>query len=1023
MRTWIASLLGLGLVAACGAGSPPAAPQRPASSAPAPVASAIEPPDDPLPALRTGAIAPVEDATVRELTVAMRHVAHGYESIAAVLPQELSSRGAVVSVDSTGGPAPWSFAAPLPWGSSLRRGGATSCVWIRRPVSTADVTGDLFEASTGDRPGTHVRFHVASPGSHPSEAAALPAYLRALADQFSDSAAMCPSCLSATARLNRIADALDVDKKKKPTKAAAGRSAKAPPVPRARPRPTPPRTSDVAGFLESTTGLAAVQEALQHDRGLWTAASDHQRSVPVTALSLPPLKHHPWSTMLAKLPAPPPEPLAADVPAEFYYLRSRDLGSLLSLLDELDSWATAAREVLREAVQDKDLAGRYETQLALRRGPLTRALGPAVVGQVAVVGSDPYVDAGSDLTLLFQVKNGALFDAALAATQADLEKDNGALSHETRDHGGVSVQVTSGGAVRQQRATIGDLALVSNSPHAIDAVIDAIQGKRARLADEPDFRFMLARDAGALSDVLAFLGDRFVAEAVGPKQKILETRREYALGDFEELATASLLYGLVQGRSPKKVDELLSAGLVAPEELAHADGEAIAFAPGSAPRSSWGAPVALTPLIDLPPVDRVSPGEKTAYERFAQGYQSDWASYIDPVAVRFDLGDADARGRRHLRASLRELPLLDRTQYSDFVDLVGASRFAAQPALGGVRLLAGLAHDSDVRKDLSRTLGQLSGEKLALDWVGEWAAVGVADRTSIATALLRLAGDKLPQKPSADDHEDDDFSSVAKLPLYAEIGVRSAAQVAIALAAARVVADSTIPGMFDWGEAERYRDVPIVRVALKGDAAKDLTGSGELEVYYAVAQGALVVSLKEWLMKRLIDERLDGRGPDAAARADAGAAGPGGTEQVAFDLGTDPGKGLWAAIAWLMEEELTEWGGHGSEQQARMLLFGAPEVSGDAASMRSLALAYFGAAPLTPDGAPYALARGGVADPARGTAFAPSWPDLPVAGSPLDRILRVVASLHSAVAFDDEGKDGDHAMRSLHATMDFALRP
>src|SRR5271169_3227631 len=189
------------------------------------------------------------------------------------------------------------------------------------------------------------------------------------------------------------------------------------------------------------------------------------------------------------------------------------------------------------------MAARYQTQLALRRGPLTRALGPSVVGEVAVVGSDPYVEEGSDVTVLFRVKDRGLFDAGLAATQADLEKDHGSLVHETRDHAGVTVRVSrsADGVVGQQRATLGDVELVSNSPHAIDAVLDAAQGKRARLADETDFKFMLARDARERADVLAFLGDRFVGEVVGPRQKVLESRRQDAQGELMELGAAALL--------------------------------------------------------------------------------------------------------------------------------------------------------------------------------------------------------------------------------------------------------------------------------------------------------------------------------------------------------------------------------------------------------------------------------------------------------------------------------------------------
>jgi hypothetical protein len=89
--------------------------------------------------------------------------------------------------------------------------------------------------------------------------------------------------------------------------------------------------------------------------------------------------------------------------------------------------------------------------------------------------------------------------------------------------------------------------------------------------------------------------------------------------------------------------------------------------------------------------------------------------------------------------------------------------------------------------------------------------------------------------------------------------------------------------------------------------------------------------------------------------------------------------------------------------------------------MRALSLAYFGTAPVTADGATFTRGPEGVRDPVRGSPFAPVWPVVPVAGSPVDKVLRALTGLHTQVGFDDEGKDGDTPMRSLSATAIFDL--
>src|SRR5258705_5561974 len=97
---------------------------------------------------------------------------------------------------------------------------------------------------------------------------------------------------------------------------------------------------------------------------------------------------------------------------------------------------------------------------------------------------------------------------------------------------------------------------------------------------------MLARDADVPAELLAFIGDRFVENVVGPGQKIAEARRQVALSELTAPPMAALLYGWVHGKSPTDKNELIRSGLLAATELKHQDGARIDWAPGSAPRST-----------------------------------------------------------------------------------------------------------------------------------------------------------------------------------------------------------------------------------------------------------------------------------------------------------------------------------------------------------------------------------------------------------------------------------------------------
>jgi hypothetical protein len=1008
---------------ACGDSTPPA---KPPSSGPAPSASAsaspaaLEPPDEPVPPLRTGAIAPVEIPGVRDLPVAARVVADGYEILAAELPAgpvaewqgvaDMAGMLTVVALDAQPGqPAPLSFVAPPVSQWEHPPTGRPALLWVRRPLSTAPATGDLFVAAeTGGRssPGVHLRFRTADTGARKSDPEVRFEWMRALGAHLSGRP---PWARFASARLNALAEQDPALKKKKTP------DHKPRPLPRVRITPTQPTHEELADLMETTTGETAVQEALQQNRVLFLQAAREKATVPLGDLKLPPIAHHPWQKMMVRLGAPPAEPMAANAPADFYYVRAANLPALFALLDQVDSWGTPAGNLLDERGEERDLAARYEAQLGLRRGPLTRALGPSVIGEVAVVGSDPYVKEGSDVTVMLRAKDRTLLGAALAATLGDLEQAHGKLTHETRDHGGVTVSVarSADGAVRQQRASAGDLELVSNSAAALDAVLDTVQGRHPRLADEPDFQFMLARDAAVHADVLAYMGDRFVAEVVGPRQKVLEARREIALGELMGPGFAALLYGVMQGKSPAKVEDLYASGLLGKDEMTHASGAPIAWQPGAAASSPWGTPAAMVPLLDLPAPAMVTPSEKASYERFARAYQNRWSAYIDPVALRVAFDDA----AKTVTADLRELPLIDATDYNEVADFVGASRFHAAPIDRGARIVVGIGKDARMRRELSQNVHGFIHD-FEFDWVGDWAAIGLADRGVLAKLLLSF-DDKLGMPDPDADHRtrDDDFGALATLPLYAEIAVRSQVQAAIALSALHVMADRTIPGMFEWGEVGRHRDVPIVRIEMKGG----VLGIGKetpFDVFYAVTQGALVVTLQRWLIERLIDEQLDGAGPTSRGET----AGPDAT-QLSVEIGSRPGKGMWSCLEWLIEQKVVEAGAGKSRMTAEALFHGAPEIAGDATATRALGLAYLGAAPVTPDGASYTFTREGPRDPSRGTLYAPVWPVEPVAGSPVALVMDALARVRTQEAFDDEGKDDQgKTMRSLHARATFGLR-
>jgi len=770
-------------------------------------------------------------------------------------------------------------------------------------------------------------------------------------------------------------------------------------APSARPRPvarvTAPRRdpNELARLMDTTTGMTSLQETLQTDRAL-LAAGDEPATVPLADLKPPSFKPHAWAAMTAALARPvPSEPLAAAAPAAFYYVRFRTLAHFIRLREELDAGIAPALAGMGE-VADYDLGPRYEAELGLRQGPLTKLLGPTVVDDLAVVGSDPYLREGSDLSIVFRVRARPAFEAALAGTLAAFGAAHGGLKSSTVDHQGTPITVTrsNDGVVRRHRATIGGFDIVSNSLTATRRIIDAAAGREPRLADEPDFRYMLARDAATPADVLAYLGDRFVGEVIGPRQKVLEARRQVALAELSRPGYAALLYGWLYGRVPASADEIVASGLLRRDELAHAGSERIDWQPARAARSSWGAVGALTPLIDLPAVVKVTPSEKAAYDIFTAGYQSFWRTNIDPVAIRIALSPD---GHGPLISDVRVLPIITGTEYADMLRTVGHARVELGAGGGGLRTAIGIGPDAQIRHELDHLLREMPlVGALKVDWLGDWAMLGMDDtatpaaRDAIRKEVTTGAGER-------------SFRDLIELPIYAGIEVRNMTAAVAFLAGARTVLEQAAPGAIQWREVGRERDVPFVAVragSAGGDELRDLS------LYYSFCKSALVLSLSESALRHRIDDCLDGKQPKTRAGKSAGAEGP----QWIIDMDMRERGSLWWRLA-----VMAAGGGAASSQRwsvgaAEAVLRGAPGAS--ASVVRALARDTFGAIPATPEGYAYVLGDDGVRDPLRGARRGtekPGLADLLASDeSPFVRLGRLIARARSEVAFDDEPKAG-----------------
>ncbi len=779
------------------------------------------------------------------------------------------------------------------------------------------------------------------------------------------------------------------------------------------------RSEGLAEAMGWFDGVDEVQEALENRRPLFlnAPAASKNPSVHFKTLAGPELESFPWARMTAKLGAVTPrkEALAAFTPAGFYYARVATVPKLVALLDEYEHfWTGVLAE--RDTSWSRDASTRYPSELGLPHTGAAKLLSSDVVGEVAIVGSDPYLQEGTDVSVLFQVKNQALFDAAMQAAVQLTANAHGAVGESTAPDG-TKRYLSQDGAVNSVRTCLHSTCIVSNSAAAVARIVDAANGKAPKLSDEPDFAFMLAREsqrgaAEPLDDVLAYLGERFVREVSGPRQKIAEARRERALMELRAPGFAELLFGLVYGREPTSVQELVAKKMLLKGELTHASGEAIEYKLGMAARSQWGTVASLEPLLDLPPVTKVTAAEADAYKRFATSYRQSYERYIDPIVLtaRIDTSGASPA----FTYDMRILPPSQRTlghESARWMNDFGLGRIrAASVDQNGAHVAVGIGRGSALRRELTQaTVSLVGSQRFTLDWLGDWAQAGCFD----TNAVLNLAN----TFGQPDRSEDDGWMRrTLALPAYVAVEVKDKAALGVVIAKARAELESVLPKTFVWGPAFSHRGAEVVSIGAAAEDGEERSGERALfaavHVFYTVHAGRLIITLREDVMRRVLE--LGESGFFATAdRVDKDTKGKAGEESpdsvnMSIDTKLVAGGGFEKAMVLFgAAEHDSEFLASRSGADAAALFRGIAGAASDEAVFDAAARRIFGAIPMTPG---YGRFRYG---------------QDPVSTNPVGVLMQHLAAVSLQTSLDRErgvGTDAD-PRRSIHLRGEIRTRP
>ncbi len=770
------------------------------------------------------------------------------------------------------------------------------------------------------------------------------------------------------------------------------------------------RRSDMQQMMELYSGMTSVNEALQADRGLLVRGEDvAQRTVPIAQITRIEMPAHPWERMITDLGAQPVvEPLAAYVPADMAYLHFGDLRTLVKLVAELDGWLSPVAQWLEERGGASHFMSRYEDQLVLERTGLAEKLGHVAVKDLAVVVSDPLLREGTDVSVIFRIANREALVAALGVFEARARGRHDQIATASMIIDGVTVQrlSTTDQAVNQYRAEYGDVLTISNSVGALTQLIRAHKGVVARLSEQGDFRYMrtVYPWLGESEHGFVFMGDAFVARVISPEMKILQARRMDAQADLLALNYAALLRGWVDGTRSKSGQELVDAKYVRKEELRHVDLAPITFNESGGAMSEYGTVARLAPIRDLERgLKNASPAEVEAYDRFRQTYQSYWRSFIDPIAARIDRSE-DGKA---LSVDARMLPLIDVSEYDRILAEVGQQTVLGPDDGPGMQWTLAIGKDAKLRRSLDGIAkGVIPGDKIGINWLGDWVSFGVADRgglwdMALITGLVPALDE--PRRLEAG------LEMLSTFPIYAAVHVASRIGLAALLTGLRGWVSDSAPGMVSWGQGEPYRDIPVVTISEGSGSPREFR---DLTIHYATVDDVFVVAFNRATLLGLIDRCLAGDMPKAPTGPPSAAA----EHDAQAVINVNPGPGGYLAKTVMGVAEIVLLAKHGQIMDDYEVLWrglgGGGALTADA--LREFGVAYVGREPRSPHGGTFSIVDGFPTHSVYGDSVRPIMPEVPVAGSPITDVISRLGALRMTLEAEGEGDS-----RGLHTTVDW----
>ena len=537
-----------------------------------------------------------------------------------------------------------------------------------------------------------------------------------------------------------------------------------------------------------------------------------------------------WASRIAGK-TPELDPLAAAIPADQHAVFFPHLEAVLTLsrVQNLHGSLPALR-ILADASAGRDLFDRYTRELAIGPDSLAALRQIPSIRSLAVTGSDPYFEEGTDVAILFETTDPAPLINLLRQLYETRKADQpDAIFQESREANQTQLLslVAPAGEVQSYTGVAGSTVVLTNSAAQRHRILETIARTKPCLKDVPEYLFFRDRYRREPESESAFLvlSDETIRRWCGPRWRIAASRRRRAATWLAEIQSAHAS-DVVLGR---KAESLAAPTGALPLGV-------LDWSTQGVHSSTYGRTRALKPILEIP-LEQVTLAEANAYAFWRDGYQRNWRGVFDPIAVRVSASD------ERLETDLSVMPLITSSDYTPLIQRVGNSKISATAGDLHPESIFHAIMAIDQKSPLFQQGNVLAGSVVqglgttALGWVG-------------ATMSLFLDQDpfwdELAQSKSSEQFLG---QNLTRAPVALHVDVTDSVRLALFLSALRLFAQQSAPGALTWTNPE-YQGKPYVCVS----AGANGPVSG-LELFYTSTPRSLLISLNENVIHRFLDRQ------------------------------------------------------------------------------------------------------------------------------------------------------------------------